>query len=494
MEMVVESGHLESFMKKRASPRRQPRTHATPRAAHPRVTVVIPVLNESKTIAQVIRLARRSKLVSEVLVIDDGSHDGTPEIATRAGARVLTSAMLGKGVSMEEGMRAARNEIVLYLDGDLRGLTADLVEKMAGPLLTDAADFVKARFARAAGRVTVLTAKPLLRTYFPELAGLEQPLGGIMASRKALLSTLRFESDYGVDVGLVIDAAAQGARILEIDIGRLEHDSQSLESLGEMATQVARTILERAAEWGRLQVDFLHRTREHDRRRRATDVGRVADVVRKKGRLALLDMDGTIVEGRMAVAMAQRTGRLKELTELIDRADLDPKRRTERIARLFEGVPKRTFEEVAKDLPLSPGAVELIVGLRRLGYVIGVCTDSWHVAATIVRRRIFADFAIANVLHFRGDQATGEVTIAPAMQHQSGCRRHAICKRNVLVHMRERLGIAPREVLAVGDSDNDVCLLRAVGKSVAFRPKSPAVAAAADRVVQDSLASILSVA
>src|SRR5436190_24391900 len=111
-----------------------------------RVSVIIPTLNEADTIASIVEFASRSALVDEVIVVDDGSIDGTPELAASAGARVITSTMLGKGASMEDGLRAAKNEWLLYLDGDLRGLATDLVERMALPLITDQADFVKARF------------------------------------------------------------------------------------------------------------------------------------------------------------------------------------------------------------------------------------------------------------------------------------------------------------------------------------------------------------
>src|SRR5205814_3037269 len=59
------------------------------------VSVIIPVLNEAPTIAAVVAFARRSPRVSEVVVVDDGSIDGTPELARAAGARVVTSTMLG---------------------------------------------------------------------------------------------------------------------------------------------------------------------------------------------------------------------------------------------------------------------------------------------------------------------------------------------------------------------------------------------------------------
>src|SRR3990172_2532009 len=82
------------------------------------ISVVIPVLNESQTVRAVVEFALRHPKVSEVIVVDDGSIDGTPEVASQAGARVLTSTFLGKGASMEDGMWAAHNDVLLYLDGD----------------------------------------------------------------------------------------------------------------------------------------------------------------------------------------------------------------------------------------------------------------------------------------------------------------------------------------------------------------------------------------
>ena len=68
------------------------------------ISVIIPTLNESATITSMVQFARRKRLVSEVIVVDDGSIDGTPELAKAAGARVFTSTMLGKGASMEDGI------------------------------------------------------------------------------------------------------------------------------------------------------------------------------------------------------------------------------------------------------------------------------------------------------------------------------------------------------------------------------------------------------
>jgi glycosyltransferase involved in cell wall biosynthesis len=165
------------------------------------ISVIIPVLNESAAVSSVVSFALASPLVKEVIVVDDGSIDGSPDLARAAGARVITSTLLGKGASMRDGLLAAKYDLLFYLDGDLSGLRHDLIARLASPLLLGKADFVKASFTRNAGRVTTLTARPLLQTFFPELSYIHQPLGGIIGSRRALLARLRFEDDYGVDVG-----------------------------------------------------------------------------------------------------------------------------------------------------------------------------------------------------------------------------------------------------------------------------------------------------
>jgi len=456
----------------------------------PRVSVIVPVLNESETISAVVQFAFRSPFVDEVIVIDDGSIDDTPELARSAGARVITSTMLGKGGSMEDGMRVAKNEVLVYLDGDLVGLRDDLIERMVQPIADNEADFVKAKFTRAAGRVTVLTARPLLKTYFPELAHFEQPLSGIIAARRSLLQTMRFENDYGVDIGLFIDAAIAKARIAEVDIGHIEHDSQPLEVLGEMATQVARALLDRATRCGRHRTSYVAEIKDVERITRAHPTQVLSRLLQPE-KLALFDMDGVLLNGRFIRELAEATGKVTELAEWLDNHLVSAAERTRRIAKIFAGVPRELFETIARKMPLTAGAVEAVVGLRKQGYRVGIITDSFQVVAETVRRRVFADFAFSNLTRFTRGKASGNVTICPAMLHPDGCKKHDVCKFNALRHIMDRTGIAPHQVLAVGDGDNDICLLKAVGTSIAFEPKTPAVKAAARHVVENNLAHVL---
>lgn len=185
----------------------------------------------------------------------------------------------------------------------------------------------------------------------------------------------------------------------------------------------------------------------------------------------------------------ERLQRLKERG--LDFLDLD---RTRAIATLFAGVSKDVFEQTARHMPLVAGAADAVVGLRKAGFRVGIVSDSYAVAVEIVRRRVFADFSVAHLMRFRAGRATGDVTLSPAMVHPRGCPEHAICKFNVTQHLIEQLGLDASQVLAVGDGENDICLLRAAGLSFAFRPATEAVRSAGKVVVEGDLADLLEIA
>ncbi|MDO8320802.1 glycosyltransferase [Rhodoferax sp.] len=437
-------------------------------------TVVIPALNEAKRIAEVVAFALADPATAEVIVIDDSSIDNTAALARQAGARVLTSSMLGKGASMQDGIAPAQCSLLVYLDGDLTGLRSGIITDLCAPLLRGEADFVKARFGRGGGRVTELTAKPMLKIFFPEVAHFAQPLGGIIAARKSLLQALTFEDGYGVDIGLLLDAHLTGASMAEVDIGSLEHDSQPLKDLALMANEVARVIFNRARAVGRLHVEQV--AAMHESQRLAVS-GIDYVLTRRNGRhkLLLLDMDGTVTETRYAVALARATGNEAALLGMLD-GQGDAATRSERIAELFRYVHKTKFELVAKDLPIRHGVIQFVNQMRRRGYMVGVVSDSYFVAADIIRRRIFADFAMAHILGFDNNVCSGSLRINPAFLPQSGSTSDAVCKSNVLRRFLSDT-TQPRinHTWAVGDNLNDLELLRLADQAFAIDPKSSAL-------------------
>ena len=216
------------------------------------VSIVIPAFNEEATVAKVVSVARKLSYVDEVIVVDDGSTDRTVEEAENAGATVISHIMNeGKGSAIKTGFKYSHGNIVAFIDADVSNFTSEKIDKIIRPILEDRTDITKTKFARESGRVTELTAKPLLGFFFPAL-NYEQPLSGQFAGKRSALSKIRFEKDYGVDVGIVLDADVHGIKILEVDIGDICHDMSPLADLNKMANEVVRTIIDRAVEYGRV--------------------------------------------------------------------------------------------------------------------------------------------------------------------------------------------------------------------------------------------------
>ena len=216
------------------------------------VSIVIPAYNEEATVAQVVSVARKLSYVDEVIVVDDGSSDRTVEEAESAGATVISHLTNeGKGSAIKTGFKNSHGNIVAFIDADVSNFTSGKIDKIIRPILEDRTDITKTKFARESGRVTELTAKPLLGFFFPEL-NYEQPLSGQFAGKRSALNKIKFEKDYGVDVGIVLDADVHGIKILEVDIGDISHDMSPLADLNKMANEVVRTIIDRAVEYGRV--------------------------------------------------------------------------------------------------------------------------------------------------------------------------------------------------------------------------------------------------
>jgi glucosyl-3-phosphoglycerate synthase len=241
------------------------------------VSVVVPTRNCAETIgpiAATLAGLRARGVIDQALVVDADSTDGTAAIAARAGLEVHSENRLlpefgpaqGKGDAMWRALSVCTGDVVAFLDGDSGGFGAHFVTGTLGPLLLEPdVEYVKAFFRRpfraddttlpdGGGRVTELTARPLLRRFWPELGAMLQPLAGEMAARRALLVRLPFSTGYAVETALLLDIhRLVGTRaIAQVDLELRHNDHKSLPDLAPMADEVLAAASVRLAREGRL--------------------------------------------------------------------------------------------------------------------------------------------------------------------------------------------------------------------------------------------------
>ncbi|MFQ6117536.1 MAG: glycosyltransferase family 2 protein, partial [Candidatus Bipolaricaulia bacterium] len=93
--------------------------------------MIVPAYNEAERIGAVLQALIAAERVDEIIVVDDGSTDGTAEVAKRFGVKVLSLPQnMGKAAALDHGVKLARNDVFLFLDADLVGLRPEHVDRM----------------------------------------------------------------------------------------------------------------------------------------------------------------------------------------------------------------------------------------------------------------------------------------------------------------------------------------------------------------------------
>lgn len=236
------------------------------------VSLALPALDEEETVGHVIQTVKqalmdRVPLLDEIVLVDSNSSDRTRGIAAGLGIPVHVhqnvlpqfGARTGKGEALWKSLYLTRGDIILWIDTDIVNIHPRFVYGLLGPLiLRPDLLFVKGFYRRplkadnklqagGGGRVTELTARPLLNLFYPELSGVVQPLSGEYGGRRAALEQLPFSSGYGVETGLLIDVFEKFGllAIAQVDLQERIHHNQPLESLGKMSFAIIQTIVRR---------------------------------------------------------------------------------------------------------------------------------------------------------------------------------------------------------------------------------------------------------
>jgi glucosyl-3-phosphoglycerate synthase len=276
-----------------------------------KVSLALPALNEQETVGTVIRtvqeaLMHRVPLLDEIVLIDSDSTDRTREIAEGLGVPVYVHQQLlpelgtrrGKGEGLWKSLLVTCGDIVVWIDTDIVNIHPRFVYGLLGPLiLHPEIQFVKGFYRRplkvdnklqagGGGRVTELTARPLLNLFFPELSGIIQPLSGEYGGRRTALEQMPFSSGYGVEIGLVIDMFEKFglSAIAQVDLQERIHHNQPLESLSKMSFAIIQTVVKRIEKrYGTKLVEDVNKTMKlirYDQQRLLLDIEEIAELER----------------------------------------------------------------------------------------------------------------------------------------------------------------------------------------------------------------------
>lgn len=107
-----------------------------------KISVVIAAWNEEPRIAEVLKVVEKHPMIDEVIVVNDGSTDKTSEVVKKFNVKLIENKKnLGKTLSVKKGIKAAKNDLIMLLDADLKGLTEKSLVKLAQPVLDGKVDF-----------------------------------------------------------------------------------------------------------------------------------------------------------------------------------------------------------------------------------------------------------------------------------------------------------------------------------------------------------------
>ncbi|MEM6405114.1 MAG: glucosyl-3-phosphoglycerate synthase [Pseudomonadota bacterium] len=251
------------------------------------ISLALPALNEEKTIGHIIRTAQQAcmeqvPLLDEIVLMDSNSTDRTREIAHELNVPVYIhqdvlpeyGARTGKGEALWKSVHVTSGDLIIWVDTDITNFHPHFIYGLVGALLhREETGFAKGFYRRplqvgdthtpgGGGRVTELTARPLLNLFYPALAGIIQPLSGEYGGRREILEQLTFTSGYGVETSLLIDIYEKFGlnAIAQINMEERIHHNQPLHNLSKMAFAITQTVCHRLARRTDVRIPDLNKT------------------------------------------------------------------------------------------------------------------------------------------------------------------------------------------------------------------------------------------
>lgn len=210
-----------------------------------------------------------------------------------------------------------------------------------------------------------------------------------------------------------------------------------------------------------MRAEFLHVAQELN-----VDIAFQQDsVFRRNRRLAVFDMDSTLIEAEVIDELAKAHGvgeRVSEITERAMRGELDFRASFKERLALLKGLDIKVLDEIGASLRLTEGAETLFAELKRLGYRTAILSGGFTYFARQLQAKLGIDYIFANELEVVDGKCTG-VAVEPIVDAQR--------KADLLRELAIKEGLSLEQTIAVGDGANDLPMLAIAGLGVAFRAK-----------------------
>lgn len=208
------------------------------------ISIVIPARNEAETVGGVVTALAARPCVTEVIVVDNGSWDGTDEAATAAGASVVDEPEPGMGRALKAGFKAATCNWVLKIDADLDRFDPGLVETLAEARDADTG-VIKGHWQDPNDDMpmTRLLIRPAIKLLYPRLAYLRAPNSGIYLFRRNLVDIPALPDNITIDMDVMLRVHQAGYAVAEVSIGEIRHDARNTEHYNAMAETMLQLFL-----------------------------------------------------------------------------------------------------------------------------------------------------------------------------------------------------------------------------------------------------------
>lgn len=212
-----------------------------------KISVVIPTLNEEKTIAKVINELQKSKYISEIIVIDNNSKDNSAKISKENNAKVVFCEEIGFGYALKKGIIQAKNRLIFKIDADIKNPNYKWIEILYKNMIEEQSSLVKTYWENEEDSmpVTNLVAKPLLKYNYPDLEYIKMPLSGIYLFDKSLLNLECMENNFALDLDILVSIKKLGYKISQVYLGKVYDNLKPIANYTNMAYELISFINEK---------------------------------------------------------------------------------------------------------------------------------------------------------------------------------------------------------------------------------------------------------